>query len=224
MSYIKGRLAVALAALALSGCSGDSEEPRGDLFLRSVLALEPGSCEIFANPDAPMLPFGILDTSFGGSYFAPLLVGNSLPNDARGASLRAASVRLQADGSDLTAFTWEGPGFVPPAKGGEPGWGAMFVELVPAGLVAPEPVREVRISAKVRVSAELAGGARVESSELTFPIKVCNGCLIAFPSDAVDLTTGRCVGESPAPPPCMIGQDSAMDCRLCANQNPRCHL
>jgi hypothetical protein len=212
-----------LVVLALSGCSSDGEEPSGDLFIRSVLAMEPGDCAIFANPDATMLPFGFLDTSFGGSYFAPLLVGNSLPDDARGASLRAASVRLQAEGGELTAFTWEGTGFVPPASGGEPGWGAMFVELVPAGLVTPGPFTGVRITAKVRVSGELAGGTSVESSELTFPITVCDGCLIAFPADAVDVATGQCVGESPVPPPCMIGQDSATDCRLCAITNPRCH-
>jgi hypothetical protein len=82
----------------------------------------------------------------------------------------------------------------------------------------------VRITAKVRVSGELAGGARVESSELTFPITICDDCLIAFPADAVDLATGQCVGESPGPPPCMTGQDIAMDCRLCANANPGCHL
>lgn len=223
MSYVNGpRIAVALAVPAIIGCSNDCEKPLGDLFIRSVLALEPGDCEVSARPDRAMLPFGVLDTSFSGSYFAPLLVGNSMPDDVRGASLHTASVRLQAEGSDATEFTSVGTGFVPPPNGDEPGWGIMSVELLPVGLFAPEQLTTVRINAKVRVFGELAGGVGVESSELTFPITVCNGCLVAFPPDALD-PTGRCVGTSlDALPPCIIGQDVPVDCRLCANTNSSC--
>ena len=216
-----GVQAVALLAFALNGCSDDGEKLPGDLFIRSVLALEPGACEVVPRPDAAMLPFGVLDTSFGGGYFAPLLVGNSLPDDVRGASLHTAVVRLQAEGGDATELTSVGTGFVPPTDGSEPGWGVMFAELVPAGFVAPEQP-SVRFTVKVRVLGELAGGVGVESSELTFPISVCSGCLVAFPPQALD-TTGRCVAtEAEDVVPCIIGQDVAVDCRVCANTNPLC--
>ena len=120
-----------------------------------------------------------------------------LPDDVRGASLHTAIVRLQADGSEVTEFTSEGTGFVPPPNGKEPGWGIMSVELLPAGVVGSEQLTGVRLTAKVRVFGELAGGIGVESSELTFPITVCNGCLVSFPPEALDPATGRCVATSP---------------------------
>jgi hypothetical protein len=79
-----------------------------------------------------------------------------------------------------------------------------------------------RINVAVRVFGETLGGQEIESSELLFPIAVCNGCLISFPTTAIDPTSNACNrGIPPEEKPCKPGQDEPVDCRLC-QQLPLC--
>jgi hypothetical protein len=205
------------AAVLLAGCSDLREEPRGDLFIRSVLALEPGQCTARDDPEAPTLGFGRLDLEFGEPYVAPLLVGNSLPDDVRGAALRSYTVRVADEaGKVLKEFSSVGNGFVPPPSANGPGWGIMFVELVPLEVSGDVAAYDsMRVNATVRVFGELGGGLGVESSELTHPIGVCRGCMVAYPASAID-ANGQCSqGEFTGEEPCKFGQDFPVDCRLC---------
>ncbi len=99
-------------------------------------------------------------------------------------------------------------------------------------------VRPVRTSARIIVRLRLRGetldGKDIESNEFTFPIEVCNGCLITYPPDAIDITAGQVpncsnlgavdaeiettTGLSDINPGCffVLGTDSnQVDCRDC---------
>ncbi len=56
-------------------------------------------------------------------------------------------------------------------------------------------VRPVRTSARlivrIRLRGETLDGKEIESNEFTFPIEVCNGCLITYPPEAIDLAAGQ---------------------------------
>jgi hypothetical protein len=74
------------------------------------------------------------------------------------------------------------------------------------------------VYASVKVFGESLGGQEVTSSTLTFPIKLCKGCLIKYP--LVALEHGVCVvspANLPTDEPCQSGQDEDIDCRFCAD-------
>ena len=212
-------LALAIAPVTLGGC----EDNESALFVRSALKLEDGECLARAQPDATALAFGTLDLAFPTSYVASLLVGNQLARQGDRDKVRTETARVQLRGavvsvrdesdSEIASFTSPGAGFVDPGNGNEPGYGIMFAELIPRGLItAPQ-----RVTVSVRVFGETLGGRDIESSEFIYPISVCQGCLVSFPSDAIDAVTGDCTkGEPPSETPCNIGQDSPIDCRLCS--------
>jgi hypothetical protein len=211
---------VLLAACALGGCSDLREEPRGDLFVRGALLFtREDNCRMRRDPDAPLLLFGVMDQAFVPEYGAFLLVGNKIPDDARGVSLHSANVTLEDGmGEIVNQFTTDTSGFVDPPAGGAAGFGVTHAVLIPAGSITPPE----RVTARVRMVGKIAGGADVESSELTFPIEVCEGCLVSFPPDARDPATGMCFGSVPPDEePCILGQDAPVDCRLCTD-NPAC--
>ncbi len=234
MYRLRLRHLVAIAALggvpaALGGCADNDSA----LFIRSVIALRGGGdCLARAQPDATMLAYGVLDTSFGGNYVASLLVGNQMARQGDRDKVRTETSRIalrgaivsvkDALGNTIKEFTTDGAGFVDPGNGTEPGYGIMFAELIPADLIAAGG-GSTRVNASVRVFGETLGGQDIESSELIFPITVCDGCLVSFPGGAIG-TTGQCTEGEPDPDqfPCLPGQDSPIDCRFCALSNPRC--
>lgn len=109
---------------------------------------------------------------------------------------------------------------------------ALRTEL--AGL-GPEARRS--LTARVQVFAETFNGTPVSSGELSFPVDVCYGCLVDFPAEALteDASgTSTCAngvaGAATADPatadpdnaPCALGQDTAVDCRLCTSTVDAC--
>jgi hypothetical protein len=224
--HLFGVAALAAAPFALGGC----EDNESALFVRSVVKLEAGDCLARAQPDATMLPFGTLDTSFEGNYVASLLVGNQLARQGDRDKVRTETARVALRGavvsvrdplgSELQAFTSDGAGFVDPGNGNEPGYGIMFAELLPRNLVTAPPGGATSVNVSVRVFGETLGGRDIESSELIFPITVCDGCLVSFPTDAI--LNGECAkGTPPEDLPCNFGQDTPVDCRLCSD-NDKC--
>ena len=79
---------------------------------------------------------------------------------------------------------------------------------------------------KIKFTGVTASGSEVISTELTYPLDICFGCLIGytpgtlFTDDDNSLTCDPLAGEASAEidnaePPCLIGQDQVVDCRLC---------
>ncbi|HMJ10785.1 MAG TPA: hypothetical protein VK524_05230, partial [Polyangiaceae bacterium] len=127
-------------------------------------------------------------------------------------------------GKQLVEYTTDGTGFVDPSDGSTPGFGIMSVELIPPGLANLPDNTDVVVG--VRVFGDTLGGREVESSQLTFPIFVCNGCLVSYPNVAIDPASRACNStEVPSdPPPCQVGQDDAVDCRYCAGSTGACQV
>ncbi len=226
--------AVGLGALTLgsSGCADNDSM----LFVRQVIAVVAPEC--IAKPDVGGLfrSQGVLDVAFSLRYDAALLVGNQLTKrgdrdqvrtETSRVALRGSEVRLLDTSERLVAeFTVPGSGFVDPASGDAPGLGVMGTTLIPQSVgqkfAATGGGGQVTLIANVRVFGETLGGDDVESAELTYPIVVCNGCLVAFPVEADDpVRTGyQCTlpdepltGDTGSQ--CIFGQDEAYDCRLC---------
>jgi hypothetical protein len=218
------------AALLSGGCA-DNESM---LFVRGVLAWPPGQCVINPDPSSLIRLGGVLDRAFRSNYIAPLLIGNQLTTRGDRDTLRTESSRVtlrgavveinDRQGNRIAHYTADGTGFVDPGESASPGYGIMSVELIPPALTALPDNTDVIVG--VRVFGDTLGGREIESSQLTFPIFVCRGCLVSYPAVAIQPDTGECGGsEEPSdPPPCVVGQDDAVDCRYCAESTAECQV
>ena len=234
-------LFLAAAGSALLGGAGcaDSESM---LFIRQAQArVSSGAtgCTVDSSPSALFIPSGTLDLAFRTEYTAALLVGNQLVARGNSSQLRTETSRVELEGAVVRLegsagtvwgpFTVPGSGFIDPATGSNPSYGlteAILIgsaygnSLVQEGVLRRD--RTVRrFTSVVKVIGKTLGGTAVESGEWRFPLTVCYGCLISFPPEASDpkLTRPNC--ELPAgtgttvAAPCILGQDDAVDCRVC---------
>jgi hypothetical protein len=229
--------AVGPGVLGSPGCA-DSESI---IFIRQVQArLASGSsgCTVDNSPSSPFLPGGTLDIAFRHEYKADLLVGNQLVPRGNSSQLRTETARVAIQGAVVRlqdasgAVVWgpvtvPGSGFIDPASGSNPSYGVTETILLGAqfgaalaGQVGTGTVRH--FVSVVKVFGRTLGGMAVESGEWQYPIDVCNGCLVAFPTEATDpnvMPTPNCdlaagTGTS-VTPPCDVGQDDTVDCRVC---------
>ena len=224
---------IGAAGLSAVGC----EENESMLFIVGVLAAEETDCIYSPEGTATLRTGGVLDISLRSSYRAGLLVGSQLTQRGNRDQLRTETARLSlygaevhletAAGAPIAEYTTIGTGFVHPAGGTEPGFGAMVVDVIPAGA----PVGPGLVLARIRVFGETLGGQEVESNEYSFPIQICTGCLISYPAEAADMTQGpgiyRCnIRGEEAPttqePVCHVGQDVSAPCTLCAAYSAVC--
>jgi len=215
------------------------------LFIRQAQALVPGKCTVDESPSSVSLLQGQLDVAFQTQYVAALLVGNQLVPRGNSSQLRTETARIQIQGSivraedAMGAIAWgpatvPGSGFVDPASGSDPSFGVISTVLLGADLgsslqTSLQQNRSLvrHFTAVARVFGRTLGGMSVESGEWRFPINVCYGCSVVFPPDAIDpkvnpvpncdlaATTGTTVAH-----PCIVGQDDAVDCRVCKEKYP----
>lgn len=225
---------LAVATLLATASCADNDST---LFIKGAMFASGGECVFEAEGDAPLLPSGTMDVAYASTYVMPLLVGNQLIARGDADKLRTETARvvirgavvnvLSADGAVTRAsFSTNAGGFVDPASGTDPGWGVSFVNAVSSDLarelresLAPFETEELNIS--VYVYGDTLGGDEVESSTLTFPLYVCNGCLVdcstasdfescaQFPSDGLELS-------------CFPGQDDLYPCQLVPNADQYC--
>jgi hypothetical protein len=88
----------------------------------------------------------------------------------------------------------------------------------------------VTVLVNVKFSGVTTSGSTVESNDFTFPLDICAGCLLVtapgtlFPDDDNSLTCDPAKipqdnenidVDNTVDTPCIIGQDDAVDCRLC---------
>ena len=181
---------------------------------------------------------GVLDLAFRDTYEVGLMVGNQLVAGGSGSQAlevarfraRSAKVRLVGgDGRKVGSFSVPVSGMIEPGKGSGVGWGVVGVTLVSReqgeqwrkGYVGTErSEKRMRVVANVEVSGETLGGREITTAEFGLPIDVCDGCLVEFPAAAVDLgravpNCGNLEGVTSLKEPCVLGQDDAVDCRLC---------
>jgi hypothetical protein len=231
-----GGVAVLLGAIVSGwGCT----ENQTALFIQGNVAVEAPDCLARAESGAPLLGGGMLDVALRFDYQANLLVGSQLTPRGDKVNLRTetaitsitgAEVQLYEDTGALSVeFTVPASGVILPESSADPGFGIISVTLIPATtgqLLADSLLNRGTILtrvAQVKVFGETIGGVEVESAELMYVIRVCEGCLINFPAEALDVNGVCGVVQSDMSPdlPCAVGQDDVVDCRSCAG-NPFC--
>lgn len=213
--------------MAASGCADN----KSALFIRGVEVVQAPSCEAKADPTSSMWGGGMMDVALTHEYWAPLLVGNQLTErgsreqvrtETSRVTIRGAVVDVEtSQGKSLTDYTIDATGFIDPASGTTPGYGVVWAKIIPPSLNLPA---NTTVTVKVHVFGDTLGGRSIESTDLTYPVSTCNGCLVSFPSGAYDPAnpSAGCTGDpSGAVEPCFPGQDQPIDCRLCT-QNPAC--
>jgi hypothetical protein len=246
--FLKPLFAVAIAglgAIVLPGCADNDSM----MFIMGVYARSQGSCSPMAESDSPIWASGVLDRVFANDYSAALLVGNQITPRGSREQLRTETSRVALKGAEVKLETLRGAplaepfssiatGFVDAAQGTDPSLTVMYASLIPPSVVMDLPAGTV--VAKVRVFGTTLGGQDVESSELLFPIEVCDGCLVSYPASARDLTadgtdyvckSATTAEDAPAADdalPCQLGIDLPAPCTVCSGvyaicQSPRCN-
>lgn len=232
---LKSLFALGIAALGASllpGCADNDSM----MFIVGVYARKQGDCSPKPEAGAPLWANGALDRSFAGEYTAALLIGNQITERGSREQLRTETSRVSLKGAEVKLETLKGAslvepfsstatGFVDAAGGTDPSLAIMYASLIPASIAPNLPTGT--IVAKVRVFGDTLGGQEVESSELSFPIYICDGCLVAYPAEARDLTADGteyvCAaaaddtgGNDELEMPCQLGVDLAVPCTACS--------
>jgi hypothetical protein len=241
---LKSWLALGIAGLGATSLPGCAEND-SMMFIIGVYARKEGSCTPKADAGAPIWDGGVMDRLFASDYTAALLIGNQitergsreqLRTETSRVALKGAEVKLESlNGASLVdPFSSTATGFVDAAAGTDPALSVMYASLIPPS-VAPD-LPQGTIVAKVRVFGTTLGGQDVESSELSFPIQICDGCLVSFPAEARDLTAdgtayvckvaGDDVGTGSSNRnvdlPCTLGIDLPAPCTVCSSTYAEC--
>lgn len=104
---------------------------------------------------------------------------------------------------------------------------ARVCTLNTTGVTAQCPVPQVtsnprRLIVRLLAFGHTLGTGPVETPTFDFPVNVCCGCLVNFPTDAdtPDMVyPGPDCNNGTASTACNVGQDAPVDCRLCAGTN-----
>jgi hypothetical protein len=214
------------------------------LFIRGNVQVTAPSCVARGDSNSVLLGIGTMDVAFTTEYTAALLVGSQLAPRGAKSRLVTESMRLELHGAEVTlsdlegkviepGFSVPGTGFVDPNSSDAPGYGVMFATLIPA-TVGSRLQSQLRagglgasktVIADVRVFGNTLGGLSIESGSFTYPIRVCYGCSVLFPLEALMADADgklACIASAQSVPfdICALGQDSMIDCRLCVATHP----
>jgi hypothetical protein len=236
--WIQRGLLAGTALLAAAAVGPGCAEPESSLFIRHVVVVQPPDCVARPEPDGLFVAEGLVDVALRDEYQGFLLVGNQLVprgsqevarTETSRIALKTATVRVEdVNGNVLSDYQVPVTGFVDQSIGIEPGYGLASLPLLDSRAVSA--VRDTiakgtskRLVSFVRITGQTLGESEVTSNEFQFVVKVCNGCLIQFPPEADDpnidgvdcLAPTESSNLGNASQPCLVGQDSLIDCRLC---------
>ena len=225
---------LAFGSLALAASCADNNS---SLFVVGVIDINASACVAKSDTTAVLIAQGTMDVAFTSSYTAALLVGNQLTQRGSREQLRTETSRISLRGAEVTLSTLDakelghystaGTGFIDPSSGTTPGYSAMFVNIIPPALGKTAAVRNAGVVlAKVRVFGDTLGNTPVTSSELDFQIRVCEGCLVLYPTSAADpgnrdngyrCTQSASTTQTTDTAPCQFGQDQPFACTFCSS-------
>jgi hypothetical protein len=203
-------------------------------FVYGVMNLNATQC--LAQPSATpvLLPSGTLDRVFADGYQAAFLVGNHLTPRGSREKLRTETSRLSITGAHMTLYGTNGSvvefdtpatGLVNPASGTDPGLAAVFARLIRGGDIA-NLGPDGQMIARVKILGTTLGGQDIESGNFDFPITICTGCLVTYPSAALDPnpphTCDAAADTMTETTICFPGQDQQFPCSSCAAYEPIC--
>ena len=227
---------IAAAASSAAGCAANDST----LFIYGVLAPTAPACDVTGSPGEKVFGSGTLDVALRTNYEAWLLVGNQYAPRGQKQQLRTETTRVTLTGAEITLkdaaknqiitctgqpncgqFSVYGSGFADSSKSEDPGWGIIAAQLIPnavgqsyaTGPLSAPSATTISLVATIRVFGTTLGGQDVESGGFSYPIQLCNGCLVDFsPAKAGKCT--RLEGDV-IPTGCRLGQDDVVDCRAC---------
>ncbi|MEI9937022.1 MAG: hypothetical protein WDO69_07340 [Pseudomonadota bacterium] len=222
-----------LGSLALIPSCADNNS---SMFIVGVISIDASTCVAKPDNTAVMLAEGIMDTAFTSSYTAFLLVGNQLTNRGSREQLRTETSRVVLRGAEVTLTTLDGKtlgdystvgtGFVDASASDVPAYAAVSINVIPSALGSNAAVLNAgTVLAKIRVFGDTLGNTAVTSSELDFPIRICEGCLVTYPASAADMTqppgmylctTAASATDTTEAAPCIVGQDKSFPCTACS--------
>ena len=239
---------VAFGSVFTPACAGDD----ASIFVNHALApptsRQGGVCQYSSDPTQPFLSQGTLDVGVRDSYTVNLLVGNQLIQRGDPLSTRVEANRVHLDGAvvrvtdgngvSIADFTSVTSGFVDAASGNTPAYGIAAVTALDATTVT-KAVAQLKVAvgapklviANMKVFGKTLGGIDVQSAEWSFPIRVCDTCLIDFSTGddpaiaGVDCRfTGTATGSTliTQQAPCAKGEDESTPCQLCRDR-PACN-
>jgi len=228
-------LLLTLGSLPLIPSCADNNS---SMFVVGVLALDKTTCVAKADNSSAILAGGVMDVAFTQSYTGFVLVGNQLTERGSREQLRTETSRVALRGAEVTLTTLDGKvlgnystvgtGFVDASAGDVPAYAAMSVNIIPSALGGNEALLNAgAVVAKIRVFGDTLGNIAVTSSELDFPIRVCKGCLVAYPTSAADpsvpvgspykcTTAASTTDTTSEAVPCIVGQDDSFSCTACS--------
>ena len=231
---------LSLGTLALTSSCADNNS---SLFVVGVLDINQTTCVAKPDTTSALLAGGTLDVAFSTSYTAALLVGNQLTQQGSREQIRTETSRISLRGAEVTLTTLDGrtlgtystvgTGFVDASAGDVPSYATMFVNLIPPALGTNDAVLNAKaVLAKIRVFGDSLGNSSITSSELDFPINICNGCLVEYPAADFDpavaaggdylCSTSATSTQTTEAAPCLQGQDARFACTVCSAAYPLC--
>ncbi|HTQ02923.1 MAG TPA: hypothetical protein VMI54_03660 [Polyangiaceae bacterium] len=226
-------MAAGLLLLGAGLLGSSCVDNQSSVFIYGVMDIDSTQC--LAQPDstAVLLPAGTLDREFADGYQAALLVGSHLTQRGSRQQLRTETSRLEITRADMTLYGTNGQqvsfqspatGLINPSDGTDPGLAAVFVRMVRAEDMA-NLGPDGQIIARVKIHGTTLGGQDIDSGDFDYPITLCTGCLVTYPSSALDPTTFTCDAASETMSTstiCFLGQDSTFPCTYCAAYDVVC--
>ena len=219
-----GAAAIALAAIALSGCVDERA------FYIQQNQVPQAGCEL-STDEAKFNSRGLLDVSVGVGYTLFPLVklealsssGTDQQPERNALDMRKFLVSLDMGGVP-GGYPVEQTSFEVLSSGGISPGGAQVTEvkIVPdplaqalQGVVAPGT--EYTIVARVTaVGVRRGTGSEIESTEFIYPVELCSGCLVppvtVCPDDKAGLTTNECGLPQDKPVVCCTLPGGLLDC------------
>ncbi len=202
-----------------------------------------------------IMDVGVRDDYLVNPLIQSALVSTANPNFGRvetaGANIEGFVVELHEGSPDgplvEVPFSVYQSTFVPASVGGNASFGVTTVQVIPPGIgqrlrndvcvidrqgvTTDCPVPRIRERVKriiVRMTAfgRTQGNIAIETPTYDFPVNVCCGCTVQFPTDAnladvvypgPDCNSGIALQ---GPGTCAPGQDFLLDCRQCASSDP----
>jgi hypothetical protein len=234
----------ALALLATSGglLGSACADNESSLFIRMRMAekAEEGRCNASCSPSEAFWTEDAVDAAFQSSHSAMLLVGNQIVQRGDSDVLRTETSRVQLYEAEVRVVDIEGndvtPGYVVPITGtvdpgasSEPGYNCADVLLLDGATMdtlrgqAAQRGSDVQVWATVVVRGRTLGGQEVETTEWTYPIRVCFGCTCVdtAPSECCENPAGEDCEEADKAEATCPGALGPVDCRAvnttCAN-------
>ncbi len=239
--------AASIAALALAGCvpAGASQF----VYILGNSVVQP-DCSFNASENGPFRSRGTVDLVLAGQYSFAASVFNGMPEtiklqdrkindpriEANVVQIESGTIKYEyAEGfDDLAATASSHTAFVgltlrPQAVGGlslpllHPDLALAFFDKL-AERDPDNPAPSVQLVTKITLKGTMLDGTPFDTDEFIYPITVCKGCLLFFPTEA-KLGAGNPNCRNEENPPtlnerCQLGQDKSVDCRICRELKP----